>query len=123
MIMKQNWRMPGVLLRLEGTAVLGVAILVYGRLEFSWLTFFLLLLWPDLVFVIYLLNKRWGIVCYNLLHSYPLPLVLMAVSFTLPWLTGLQIAIIWLAHIGMDRTFGYGLKYNGQFKQTHLNRV
>jgi hypothetical protein len=57
------------------------------------------------------------------LHSYPLPLALTAVAFTLSWSTGLQIAIIWLAHIGLDRTVGYGLKYTGQFKETHLSRV
>jgi hypothetical protein len=27
------------------------------------------------------------------------------------------------AHIAMDRTFGYGLKYPGNFKETHLHKV
>ncbi|MCP4424817.1 MAG: DUF4260 domain-containing protein [Chloroflexi bacterium] len=115
--------MPGVMLRLEGTAVFIFAALAYGRLDFSWLTFVLALLWPDVAFVVYALNPRWGSVIYNLLHSYPLPLALTAVAYLLPWSIGLQIGLIWLAHIGMDRTFGYGLKYLGQFKQTHLNRV
>jgi hypothetical protein len=33
------------------------------------------------------------------------------------------IAIIWLAHIGMDRVVGYGLKYSAGFGFTHLGRV
>jgi hypothetical protein len=32
-------------------------------------------------------------------------------------------ALIWLAHIGMDRMLGYGLKYSGGFKDTHLGRL
>ena len=34
-----------------------------------------------------------------------------------------QVALIWLAHIGMDRALGYGLKYETAFKDTHLERV
>jgi hypothetical protein len=33
------------------------------------------------------------------------------------------VALIWFAHIGMDRTVGYGLKYPTSFKDTHLQRV
>jgi hypothetical protein len=28
--------------------------------------------------------------------------------------------IFWLAHIGFDRSLGYGLKYSSGFKHTHL---
>ena len=37
--------------------------------------------------------------------------------------TATQIALIWLAHIGVDRLLGYGLKYPTGFKDTHLQRV
>jgi hypothetical protein len=33
------------------------------------------------------------------------------------------LALIWLAHIGVDRALGYGLKYPDGFKDTHLQRV
>jgi len=32
----------------------------------------------------------------------------------------MAIGIIWLGHIGWDRFFGYGLKYDSDFKHTHL---
>ncbi|HEY2386937.1 MAG TPA: DUF4260 family protein, partial [Candidatus Binatia bacterium] len=32
-------------------------------------------------------------------------------------------ALIWLAHIGMDRLLGYGLKYPTSFHHTHLGRI
>ncbi len=34
-----------------------------------------------------------------------------------------QLALIWLAHVGVDRALGYGLKYETVFKDTHLQRV
>lgn len=33
------------------------------------------------------------------------------------------IGIIWSAHIGMDRMFGFGLKYSTGFNDNHLNRI
>jgi hypothetical protein len=36
---------------------------------------------------------------------------------------GIWIALIWAAHIGMDRMLGFGLKYPTEFKETHLQRV
>jgi len=35
----------------------------------------------------------------------------------------LSIAMIWLAHIGIDRALGYGLKYSTGFNFTHLGRI
>jgi hypothetical protein len=32
-------------------------------------------------------------------------------------------ALIWLAHIGMDRSLGYGLKLPTAFQDTHLGRI
>ncbi|NLE50171.1 MAG: DUF4260 domain-containing protein, partial [Chloroflexi bacterium] len=34
-----------------------------------------------------------------------------------------QIATVWIAHIGMDRALGYGLKYATGFKDTHIQRL
>ena len=34
-----------------------------------------------------------------------------------------QIALIWAAHIGVDRVLGYGLKYPTAFRDTHLGPV
>ena len=36
---------------------------------------------------------------------------------------GVQLSLIWLAHIGMDHLFGYGFKYLGEMKETHFSRV
>ena len=96
--------------RLEGLALLVVAVLAYRQVEQGWLLFALLFLAPDLSFFGYLAGPRIGGLIYNLAHSLIGPLLLAGVGVVLanPLVTG--IALIWLAHIGFDRTLGYGLK-------------
>jgi hypothetical protein len=42
-------------------------------------------------------------------------------------LSGVQqlsaLALVWFAHIGMDRALGYGLKYDDAFTHTHLGII
>lgn len=114
---------PGLLLRLEGMTILITAVMLYAQLEYSWLLFALLLLAPDLAMLPYLINPRWGALAYNAVHTYVLPLALAVVAYLGGYPTLLALALIWLAHIGMDRTVGYGLKYADDFKHTHLQEV
>ena len=120
---KKSLSTPAMMLRLEGLAVLLLALFAYSRFEFSWLVFFLLLLWPDIAIVAYAINKELGTAVYNLLHTYTLPIIFIAVSILFSWTFGIQFALIWFAHIGMDRLFGYGLKYKSEFKDTHITRL
>ena len=115
--------MPRILLSLEGLALFIGSIVLYAYTGGSWWLFLLLLLSPDLAMVGYMLNTRLGAMSYNAIHTTVFPLVLAIASLLLSWTLGLHLALIWLAHIGMDRTVGYGLKYSTAFKETHLNRV
>jgi Domain of unknown function (DUF4260) len=115
--------MPRLLLHAEGFALFAGAIALYAYQGFNWWVFALLLLAPDLFALGYLLNTRIGAYSYNFAHTTVLPLALAVISFFVGWETGLQVALIWFAHIGMDRTVGYGLKYPSAFKETHLGRV
>lgn len=118
-----RWSMPGLLLRIEGLCVLIAAGVLYGSQSYSWLIFALLLLAPDLSMLGYLFSQTAGSISYNLFHTYALPLSLALISFLVAAPLGIQLALIWLAHIGMDRAVGYGLKYATGFKDTHLERV
>ena len=60
---------------------------------------------------------------YNAFHSYPLPAVLAAYGLLGGLPLTLGVALVWFAHIGMDRAVGYGLKYPTAFGDTHLGRV
>lgn len=115
--------MPGLLLRAEGLVVLAGALALYAMGGHGWLAFVLLLFAPDLTMAGYLLNPRAGSIIYNLGHTYSLPLALALVSLVTGFEPGQQLALVWLAHIGLDRTLGYGLKYTTGFKDTHLARV
>ncbi len=51
------------------------------------------------------------------------PVTLMVTGFALASPLVLSLAMIWLAHIGIDRALGYGLKYSAGFGFTHLGRI
>lgn len=114
---------PTTLLRMEGAALLVVAALAYARLSGSWLAFFVLLLAPDAGMLGYLRDTKLGAATYNLVHTEALPLAVVAYSLVSADLAQLPLALIWLAHIGMDRLFGFGLKHPTAFKDTHLGRL
>ena len=114
---------PAVVLRGEGAALLAVSVTLYWVIGGSWWLSALLLLAPDVSMLGYLAGQRIGAASYNVFHSYPLPAALGVAGLLSgnPLLTG--VALVWLAHIGLDRTLGYGLKYHTAFKDTHLGRV
>jgi hypothetical protein len=114
---------PKLLLHLEGLALLLVAIALYAHTAGNGIAFVLLLLTPDVAIVGYLVNARVGSMTYNAVHTMVLPLTILAVAVIGGWLMGTHLALIWLAHIGMDRSIGYGLKYASGFHDTHLQRV
>ncbi len=114
---------PRLLLSLEGLVVFIGAIALYSQQSGEWLAFIVLLLAPDLSMIGYLVNPRIGATAYNLIHTYALPITLGVASLLGGWPLGVSLALVWLAHIGMDRTVGYGLKYASNFKDTHLQHV
>lgn len=115
--------MPGWLLRLEGLAMFVGILALYSRVSGDWLAFVLLLFVPDVAMVGYLFNSRVGAIIYNAAHFYALPLALGIMALFGGWTTGVGLALIWLAHISLDRALSYGLKYGTAFKDTHLGRV
>lgn len=114
---------PRAILRIEGAVALIAAIVVYQHVGGSWLLFAVLLLAPDLFMVGYLRGPRLGAIVYNSAHSYATPAALAAVGLGLDSPRTAQIALIWIAHIGLDRLLGYGLKYGTAFGDTHLGRL
>lgn len=111
------------MLRLEGLVLLAGALAAYALLGGSWIAFVVLLFVPDVSMIGYLVDARFGAWAYNVAHTYLLPTVLLAAGYALGAPLAVQIGLIWLAHIGLDRTLGYGLKYPTEFKDTHLQHV
>lgn len=108
-------------LRVEGAAVFlavlaGYLLVLDGPL---WVLAVLALA-PDLSMVGYLVGPEVGALTYNTVHVYVWPLALLA-GFLL---TGVEPlgwgGAVWAGHIGADRAFGYGLKEESGFRETHL---
>lgn len=114
---------PAAMLRGEGATMLAGSVLLYWTGGGSWWLFALLLLAPDLSMLGYLAGPRVGAVAYNVFHSYPLPAALGIFGMLAGAPFAVSVALVWFAHIGMDRLMGYGLKYPTGFKDTHLQRV
>lgn len=112
-----------LLLHVEGLVFFIVSTYVYFYLGFSGLLFAILLLAPDISAIGYVWNNKIGAILYNLFHTYTTPIVLLLVGYFLHYQIFTMVSLIWIAHIGMDRTVGYGLKYMTNFKDNHLNRV
>jgi hypothetical protein len=115
--------MPRLLLRIEGAALSLAAVWMYHRIGGNWWLFAALILVPDVSFAGYLINTRIGAIAYNTMHVTLGPLVCAALGFLLPSFDLLSIALIWAAHVGIDRALGYGLKYGAGFGFTHLGRI
>jgi hypothetical protein len=112
-----------VLLRLEGLTLFAGMVLLYWIWGGSWWVFAILFLAPDLSFIAYLSDPKSGAIVYNAAHSYMAPVALLTTGFAAGEPLVLSIAMIWLAHIGIDRALGYGLKYQAGFGFTHLGRI
>jgi hypothetical protein len=111
------------MLRLEGLTLCAGMTLLYAVWGGSWWIYAVVFLAPDISFVAYLSGPKFGAMIYNAAHSYMAPMALMIAGFALEAPLLLSIAMIWLAHIGFDRTLGYGLKYSAGFGFTHLGRI
>jgi Domain of unknown function (DUF4260) len=116
-------RLPRALLHAEGAAVAAAAIAVYFYAHYPWWLLLVLALAPDVSLAGFAGGTRIGAATYDAAHSYVLPIVLAVAGVVTETDLAAQIALIWLAHIGVDRAIGYGLKYPSGFKETHLQRV
>jgi hypothetical protein len=113
----RNW------LRLEGLAAFGLGIALYALTDTNWLFFVPLLLLPDASAIGFMVSPRIGTFTYNLFHQWAPGFIALAIGL---WLSSAEIqliAAILIAHVGMDRAVGYGLKLPGSFRDTHLGRM
>ena len=111
------------ILRTESLALFVTGCIAYVQLNGNPLLLLPLLLAPDISMLGYIGGTRLGAITYNAAHNLVLALALAGIGW---WLPSAPIALagtILLAHVGMDRTLGYGLKLPTDFRDTHLGRV
>ena len=110
-------------LRLEGLAAFVVGVALYGASGGNWLLLIPLLLVPDISAIGFLASQRIGTFTYNLLHNWVPGIVTLGIGVWLASPAVLLAAAILIAHVGMDRAVGYGLKLPSSFHDTHLGRM
>ena len=110
-------------LRLEGVAALAAGTAVYATLGGDWLWFVPALLLVDLSAIGYLANPRVGAFTYDLFHNWAIGLAVLAVGLAVSLPILALAGAVLIAHVGMDRSVGYGLKLGTGFKDTHLGRM
>ncbi|RMA66406.1 DUF4260 domain-containing protein [Ulvibacter antarcticus] len=110
-------------LKLEELAQFFFGIFLFSQLAYEWWVFPALLLLPDVGMLGYLMNPKIGAMTYNLFHhkGIALAILMMGMLYWGDFYT--LVGIILFSHAAMDRVFGYGLKYEDDFKNTHLGRI
>lgn len=111
------------ILRAEAVALFVSGVLLYLQLggEPWWLL--LLLLVPDVSMLGYLGGPRLGALTYNLVHNLVIGLAALAIGWFAAIAPLALAGAVLVAHVGMDRSLGYGLKLPTDFKDTHLGRI
>lgn len=116
-------RLLDVLVRLEWLALFAAATALYAWSGGSWTFFLILFLAPDLSMLGYLAGPCLGAFAYNLLHTLVWPLGLLLLGVAAGQALALELGAVWMAHIGLDRTLGYGLKASTGFHDMHMGRI
>ena len=111
------------IIRLEWAIVAVATVVFYASVGVSWWLFGLLILAPDLSMLGYLAGPRVGAIAYNALHILVVPVLLLLAGHMSGNAAAMAVALIWIAHIAIDRALGYGLKLSTGFQDTHLGRI
>jgi hypothetical protein len=110
-------------LRLEGAVAFLTGLALFGWLGGPWLLVIPLLLLPDLSMVGYLRGPRVGALTYNAIHTWAPGLALLGLGLVADVSAVAIAGAVLVAHVGMDRAAGYGLKLPTAFGDTHLGRI
>jgi hypothetical protein len=115
------WTRPW--LRAEGVATFVAGLAGFLYLGLPWWGFVLLLIVPDVSMVGYLRGPRLGAIVYNVAHDLASGVAIAGLGLTIGSVPVAAAGAILVAHSGMDRLMGYGLKLPSSFKDTHLGRI
>jgi hypothetical protein len=111
------------ILRAEALAIFLVGVILYAQLGGDWIWLLPLLLVPDVSAIGYLAGPEVGAITYNLAHNLVVALGILAIGWFAAIAPLALAGAVLVAHVGMDRTLGFGLKLPSDFKDTHLGRI
>lgn len=117
------WALHTAILRSEALAAFlaGLGLWFVNGGSIVWLVPVLLL--RDLSMLGYAAGSRFGAFTYNLVNNWTLAAAALVIGWWLKSDPLLLAGAVVLAHVGMDRALGYGLKLSTDFRDTHLGQI
>ncbi|MEO7663525.1 MAG: DUF4260 domain-containing protein [Candidatus Limnocylindrales bacterium] len=110
-------------LRAEGLTGLAAGYALWAWLGAPPVLFLVFLLAPDVSMAGYLSGPHVGAIAYNIAHNWAIGGLVLGLGLLLSVPLIALAGSILVAHTGMDRLAGYGLKYPTSFHDTHLGRI
>lgn len=112
-----------LLLRWEGISLFVGMTFFYWVSDAPWIDYAIFLFVPELALLGYVVSPQIGTGIYNAVHAIIAPMCLAIFGIlTAEPLAG-SLAMIWMANIGLNRTFGWGLRYGAGFHFNHLGSI
>lgn len=111
------------ILKIEELAQFALGIAMFSQLSYSWWVFPALLLLPDIGMLGYTLTTKIGAILYNIFHHKGVAIVFIVLGYFVLGEPYTLVGIILFSHAALDRIFGYGLKFEDNFKNTHLGTI
>jgi hypothetical protein len=113
------------IIKMEEAAMTAISIFLLTRynLGLSAWVWVLLFFSPDISMLGYLAGSRVGALFYNLIHHRGIALLVVAIGLYLANEVLIATGILLFGHSSFDRMMGYGLKYDDNFKHTHLGWI
>lgn len=110
-------------LKIEELSMLILGCYLFSTLDYSWWWLVGLFFLPDIGMLGYVINSKVGSITYNIFHHKAIAISLYVLGL---W-SGTSIlsfaGVLIFSHASFDRMLGYGLKYNTDFKDTHLGKI
>ncbi|MBF4492112.1 DUF4260 domain-containing protein [Flavobacterium sp. JLP] len=111
------------IIKLEELSLFVLGIYLFSLLNYEWWWFLALILAPDLSMLGYIFGNKSGAFFYNVFHHKGIAVIIYILGCYFK-IEILQLSgIILFSHSSMDRMFGYGLKYETGFQDTHLGKI
>ncbi len=111
------------LLKLEELGQFMLVIILFNQLDYAWWVFPAFILLPDLSMIGYAVNTKTGAWVYNFFHHKLIAIAVIGAGFLLNNSLLTLAGVIVFGYSSMDRMFGYGLKNEDSFKNTHLGLI
>jgi len=111
------------IIRIESFLLFLSAVYFYYALGGNWALFIILLFTPDISMLGYLKDRRLGALTYNLIHNYVIAIILVSIGLIVGNVQLQYTGLILIAHVGLDRSLGFGLKYKSGFNHTHIQKL